>query len=155
MTDIITFLSDYFGSILTSNCIRTCIMDYDIPIKIGRSKVMEMVPQAECLGVIKSVMTQFDPSYDCVKCRDALKYLHLDYKQADPALAVLDYGKVIWSKQISRTQLLACATGDLDEASSYLLARYIFTRTTIDGFCESCADQQSDSHAFYQNVIKT
>ena len=155
MIETVQYLNDYFASNNSNNAARVCIMDYDIPIKTGRSKIMDLISQAECMGIIKLVLHKFDPFFSCVKCKDVIKYMHLDCKQSNPNQAILDYGKCIQSSHIGRTPLLSYVSGDLDEASCYLLARYHFMHCTIDGFLASCNESGTLSNTFYQNVVKT
>lgn len=155
--DTINSLENFFGSVPSDKKIRICTTDYDVSIKSSRSKVLETLSFAEAMGVIKTSLIKYDPSFLCRKTRDVMKYMNLDYKQSDPSLSILEYGKTMWSQQLTRPQLQAYATGNLDEATCYLLARFYFTTDTVDGFMNSCFDDSGCtlSHEFYIKVIKT
>lgn len=155
MIDTVNYLNDYFGSMDIKNNSRMCIMDYDIPIKTGKSKIMDLISQAECMGIVKLVLHKFDPFLCCIKCKDVIRYMHLDYRQSNPKQAILDYGKCIQAGQLNQQSLLTYATGDLDQASCYLLARYHFIHCTIEGFLESCSASGTSPNSFYNNVVKT
>ena len=154
--DAVSFLSHYFQYIRDIKQTHICLMDYDTPLKVNRSCLTDILNLAEGMGVIKSKLLQFDPSFQCVNCRDVLKSMHIDYKQSDPIVSILEYGKLMWAKQLSPPQLQVSTTRDINKAQSYLYARYAFAKSTVDSILAGCNDHsQSYIQQYYHNVIKT
>ena len=149
--DISLFVNDYFASKHMCNNIHICIADYDLPVKSMRANILEMISVAEGMGVVKSICYQYDPLCSVVKMREVLKGLQIKCKHSSTSSAILEYSQSQTTRP-AQSPFRNCVMGNVDEASSLLLAQYVFTKTITNEYIRECC---SNSHSFFQNVIKT
>ena len=125
--DMIRFLHKTIESTSEQADRHIFTLDYDIPVKTVRNDILSIIDSAEGVGAIKGELFDLDKQLEMVKMRHIMKYMRIDKRLRDPESAILEFGKSMWSNQVSREKLASYASGDVEEASCYMLCRYAFT----------------------------
>ena len=150
-----SFASDLFSQKCKENTIHICCSDYELCATSSRESILNTLCVAEGIGALKSILYSYDPFYIECKCRDAMKYLQLDIRSRSQSQTILEFGRTLWSKHFPQQQYTSYAIGDLEEATSYLFARYLYTKTMTELFFQMCSVSGSLPSDFYTNLVKT
>ena len=130
-----------------------------MPVNTTRQEIDSVIDSAEGAGAIKGELCEYDPHYTEVRLRSVLKFMRIDMWQHEVNAAILRFGKSMWTNQLSRDRLISLTSDDLDEATSYLLARYAFTSEQYNAFCTAMnAESQSiasEFKQFYSNLCQS
>ena len=131
-------------------------LDYDLPVNTTRQEIDSIITSAEGVGAIKGELCQYDPHYTEVRLRSVLKFMKIDMWQHDINTAILRFGKSMWTNQVIRDRLVSLTSDNLDEATSYLLARYAFTSEQYSAFFEAMNSESpsiaADFKLFYSKL---
>ena len=141
----VPFIRDYFDRLGGQSQIRICVMDYDLPVKTVRQDLLDTVSHAEGIGVVKATLFQYDPEFLLVKTHDAMKSMQLSTRNAGMEAAILDYGRSMRAGCVSRHLGSSLSARDINEATSYLLAKYYYSLDTVVDFMQSSKGDDSNS----------
>lgn len=134
---MVSFLHSVMSSTGNGTSRHVYSLDYDMPVNTTRQEIDSIIDSAEGVGAIKGELCEYDPRYTEVKLRSVLKFMRIDMWQHELNAAILRFGKSMWMSQLSRDRLVSLTSDDLDEATSYLLARYAFTSEQYNAFFEA------------------
>ena len=150
--DMIRFLRETIESTSVNADRHIFTLDYDIPVKTVRNDILSIIDSAEGVGAIKGELYDLDEQLELVKLRHIMKYMRIDKRLRDPEAAILEFGKSIWSRQFSREKLLSCASGDMEEASCYMLCRYAFTWNKQREFEQAMTSDEANPAKEFKNI---
>lgn len=154
---MISFLHSVMSSVGNDTTRHVYSLDYDMPVNTTRQEIDSVIDSAEGAGAIKGELCEYDPHYTEVKLRSVLKFMKIDMWQHELNAAILRFGKSMWTNQLSRDRLVSLTSDDLDEATSYLLARYAFTSEQYNAFFASMNSESpsiaSEFKQFYSKLF--